>query len=70
MQHREHMQGEYGRHDSLSKSQVWRTKEKADEVEATSVNMVFILPMEFKAPSDEDTEQAVAVVLRSCTSHV
>ena len=42
------------------KSQVWCSKEKADEVQAASFNMVFILPMEFKAPSDEDAEQAMA----------
>ena len=37
---------------------MWRTKEKADEVEVTSVNM-FILPTEFKAISDDDVEFAM-----------
>jgi len=35
-------------------------KEKADDVEAASVNMVFVLPMEFKASSDEEVEQTMA----------
>jgi hypothetical protein len=41
---------------------VWRVKGKADESElSASVNMVFILPMEFKTPSyDEKEEQAMA----------
>ena len=37
-----------------------RAKDKADEVPTASVNMVFVLPMEFKAPSDEDVEQAMS----------
>jgi len=37
-------------------------KWKADEVEAASVNMVFILPMEFKAPLD-DIEKVVVQFL-------
>jgi hypothetical protein len=41
------------------RSQVWRIKQKADETApSASVNMVFILPMEFKAPtSDEEAEE-------------
>jgi hypothetical protein len=38
--------------------QVWHVKGKADESEpSASVNMVFILPMEFKAPSDDEEEE-------------
>ena len=39
---------------------MWRAEEKADEVETASVNMVFILPIEFKAPTDDETEKAKA----------
>jgi len=39
---------------------VWRAKKKADGVEPMSVNMVFVLPLEFKAPSDEAVEHAMA----------
>jgi hypothetical protein len=45
------------------KSQVWRVKQKADEpAPSASVNMVFVLPMEFKAPTDDEEidEQAMA----------
>ena len=59
MRDRECQQEDCDRKERHPKSKVWRPKEKADEVEATSVNMVFILPMGFKAPSDEDIEQVV-----------
>jgi hypothetical protein len=42
---------------------VWRVKEKADEsAPSASINMVFILPMKFKAPSDDEEakEQVMA----------
>jgi len=39
---------------------VWRPKERADGVEAASVNMVFVLLMEFKALSDQEIEQTMA----------
>jgi hypothetical protein len=42
---------------------VWRFKQKADEpAPSASVNMVFVLPMEFKAPFDDEEakEQAMA----------
>jgi hypothetical protein len=38
------------------KSTVWRAKGKADEVKPMSVNMVFFLPEEFKAPFEEEVE--------------
>ena len=49
-------QEDRARRERRPKSIVWRVKEKADEVEAPSVNMVFVLPMEFKASSDEEVE--------------
>ena len=50
---------------------MWRTKEKTDEVEAASVNMVFVLPIEFKAPIDEDVEKDVAQLsLIQCKQHL
>jgi hypothetical protein len=52
-QEEEHAQGK--KHVN---SQVGRVKEKTDESEPSAlVNMVFILPMEFKAPSDEEEEE-------------
>ena len=42
------------------KSIVWHAKRKADEVKPMSVNMVFFLPEEFKAPSEKEAEQAMA----------
>ena len=39
---------------------VWRPKEKADGVEAVSVNMVFVLHIEFKASSGGEVEQVMA----------
>jgi hypothetical protein len=45
------------------RSQVWRVKQKADETApSASANIVFILPMELKAPSDDEEtkEQAMA----------
>jgi hypothetical protein len=45
------------------RSQVWRVKQKADETApSASVNMVFILPMEFMAIADDEGvgEQAMA----------
>jgi hypothetical protein len=45
------------------RSQVWCVKQKADETApSASINMVFILPMEFKAPTDDEEaeEQAMA----------
>jgi len=43
------------------KSQVWRVKPKADDEQCPSslavvINMVFMLPMQFMAPSDEEPE--------------
>jgi hypothetical protein len=43
------------------RSQVWRIKQKDDETApSASVNMVFVLPMEFKALfDDEETKEQV-----------
>ena len=60
MRDRECQQEDCDRKERHPKSKVWRPKEKADEVEAASVNMVFVLPMEFKASSDGEVEQAMA----------
>ena len=49
-------QEDRARRERRPKSTVWRVKEKADEVEAASVNMVFVLLMEFKVSSDEEVE--------------
>ena len=46
--------------DRHPKSIVWHPKEKLDGVETASVNMVFVLPMEFKASSDEEVEETMA----------
>jgi hypothetical protein len=55
-------------------SQVWRVKQKADESAPSAlVNMAFILPMEFKAPShDEEVgEPAMAqLTLDPISSHI
>ena len=59
MRHREQVQEEYACRDRRPKSQVWGAKEISNEVEATSVNMVFILLMEFKAHSEDDIEQVM-----------
>ena len=56
----ERQQEDHARKRRCPKSQVWSVKETADEVEAASVNMVFNLPMEFKASFDEDVEQTMA----------
>ena len=53
-------QEDRARRERRPKSTVWRVKEKADEVEAASVNMVFVLPMEFKASSNGEAEQTMA----------
>ena len=52
MRDHERQQEDHAHKERCTKSMVWRPKEKADEVEAASVNMVCILPREFKASSD------------------
>ena len=46
--------------DRHPKSTVWHPNEKLDGVETASVNMVFVLPMEFKASSNEEVEETMA----------
>ena len=60
MRDRECQQEDCDRKKRHPKSKVWCPKEKADEVEAASVNMVFVLPMEFKASSNEEVQQTMA----------
>jgi hypothetical protein len=44
------------------KSHVWRIKQKTNETAPSAlVNMVFILPMEFKAPSDKEEAEVQAM---------
>jgi hypothetical protein len=41
---------------------VWRVKQKADETApSASVNMVFVLSMEFKAPTDDEEAKELAM---------
>jgi hypothetical protein len=49
----ERQEEDRARKERRPKSTVWRPKEKADGVEAASVNMVFVLLMELKALSDQ-----------------
>jgi hypothetical protein len=52
-------------------SQAWRIKQKTDETTpSTSINMVFILLMEFKAPADEDSEGVAIAQLMLDPIHV
>lgn len=52
------------------KSCVWHAKEKADEFAmSASVNMVVILPLEFKALSDDDEEEPVVAKLNLDPMH-
>lgn len=48
------------RKERRPKPMVWRRKEYPDEVVTASVDMVFVLPMEFKASYDEEVEQTMA----------
>ena len=59
MRDRECQQEDCDRKERHPKSKVWRPKERADGVEAASVNMVFVLLMEFKALSYQEVEQTM-----------
>ena len=60
LRNREQQQEDRAHKERRPKSQIWHAKEKADEVVAASVNMVFILPMTFKAQSGEEIAQDMA----------
>jgi len=60
MRDRERQEEDRARREMRPKSTVWRPREKVDGVEAASVNMVFVLPMEFKTLSNEEVEQTMA----------
>ena len=74
---------EEGQKQTLSKngvkSQVWCIKPRADDRQdpsssATPVNMAFVRPTEFMAPSDNDEEpeleEAMAQLALTCTGYI
>ena len=60
MRDRERQEEDCARKERRPKSMVWHRKKEADGTEVASVNMVFVLPMEFKALSNEEVEQTMA----------
>ena len=60
MRDRECQEEDRAHKERRPKLMVWHPKEKADGAEAASITMVFVLPMEFKASSNEEVQQTMA----------